>query len=184
MRSVAEVGLRKVLRFVLYGFLEVAYHRIINHLFFFPPFRKFFLLLLGSRVGSGSIIMDVKFFNWHHFGPKGLVIGKECFIGDDALIDLYDKVTLEDQVSLAQRVTVLTHLNVGYKDHPLQRFFRKMSKPVIFKKGSVVGAMVTILPGVTIGEESFVAAGSVVTKDVPPRTLVAGVPAKIIRKIK
>ena len=127
--------------------------------------------------------MNVKFFNWYHTGPKGLKIGEDCFIGDETLIDLYDSVVLEDKTTLAQRITVLTHLNVGYLDHPLQKHFPKTSKPVVFKTGSVVGASATILPGVTVGEKSFVAAGSLVSKDVTDHTLVAGVPVKIIRRI-
>lgn len=184
MLALKETGTRKALKFILFGFLGIIYHRIVLHWFPFPPVRKLFLQLLGAKIGSDSILMEVKFFNWHHQGLKGLKIGKDCFIGDETLIDLYDKVILEDQVTLAQRVTVLTHLNVGYSDHPLQKFFPKFSRPVTFKKGSVIAAASTILSGITIGEESFVAAGSVVTKDVPSRTLVAGVPAKIIRKIK
>jgi len=184
MKALKEIGIKKTLRFVMYSLAQVIYHQLINHLLFFSPARKIFLELLGAKIGKNSIIMDVKFFNWHHTGPKGLKIGKDCFIGDETLIDLYDKVILEDQVTIAQRVTILTHTNVGYSDHPLQKFFPKTSKPVIFKSGSVVGAAATILPGVIIGQESFVAAGSVVTKNVPPRSLVAGVPARVIRSLK
>ena|SRR3990167_5283453 len=184
MKAVAQLGLKKSFVFVLYGIAEVFYHRLINHLLYFPPFRKFFLMVLGAKIGSGSVIMDVKFFNWHQKGPKGLKVGNECFIGDNTLIDLYDEVILEDKVTIAQRVNILTHLNVGYNNHPLQKYFPKFSRPTVFKRGSVVGAASTILPGVTVGRESFVAAGSVVTKNVPERTLMAGVPAKAIRKIR
>ena len=184
MRVVNELSVRKVFRFAFYSFLQVFYHFFIDHLFPLPPARKFFLMLFGTKIGNGSIIMNVKFFNWHHKGPQGLTIGKDCFIGDETLIDLYDKVVLEDQVTLAQRVTVLTHLNVGYKNHPLQKFFPKSSKPVIFKRGSVVAAAATILPGITVGQQSFVAAGSVVTKNVPANSLVAGVPAKVVKVFK
>ena len=97
---------------------------------------------------------------------------------------MYDSVTLEDQVTIAQNVAILTHMNVGYINHPLQKYFPKFSKGVIFKKSCVIGASSTILPGVIIGEKSFVAAGSVVTKDIPQNTLVAGVPAKKVRKIR
>lgn len=184
MKATSEIGIRKAIRFLAYSLLQVIYHRIVNHLLYLSPFRKIFLQLLGAKINKNTIIMDVKFFNWHHMGPKGLKIGKDCFIGDETLIDLYDQVVLEDQVTIAQRVTILTHLNVGYIDHPLQKFFPKSSKPVIFKSGSVVGAAATILPGVIIGRQSFVAAGSVVTKNIPTRSLVAGVPAKVIKKIK
>src|SRR3990167_3001928 len=162
MKAVEEIGIRKSWRFFIYSAVQIIYHQFIVHLLFLPIFRKIFLQVLGANIGTGSIIMDIRFFNWHHTGPGGLKIGKDCFIGDDTLIDLYDKVILEDQSTLAQRVIVLTHLNVGYSDHPLQKYFPKTSKSTIFKKGSVVAAASTILPGVTIGEKPFVAAGSVV----------------------
>lgn len=178
MKAVEEIGINKSIKFLIYSFVD-----LILPLFFIPQARQILLSILGSEIGNNSILMKVSFFNWHHKGPKGLTIGKECFIGDETLIDLYNTVTLEDQVTIAQRVTILTHLNVGYSNHPLQQYFPKTSKPVTLKRGSVIGATSTILPGVTIGPGSFVAAGSVVTKDVPNKTLVAGVPAKIIRRL-
>lgn len=184
MKAINETGAKKTTRIVLYAVYEVLIHRIISHLLYFPQVRQFFLQIVGAKIGKDSIIMDVKFFNWHHKGPGGLNIGERCFLGDETLIDLYDKITLEDDVTLAQRVLVLSHMNVGYRDHPLQKYFPKSSKPVIFKNGCFVGAASTILPGVTIGERSFIAAGSVVTSDVPGESVFAGVPAKLIRKIK
>lgn len=184
MKEIDEIGLKKSLKFLVYSGLQVVYHNVVDHFLFIPPARKLFLQVLGAKIGKSSVIMNAKFFNWHHTGPGGLSIGNECYIGDESLIDLYDRVTLEDQVTLAQKVTVLTHLNVGYQDHPLQKFFPKSSKPVIFKNGCVIGANSTVLPGVAIGSQSFVAAGSVVIRNVPANSLVAGVPAKLIRKLK
>lgn len=174
-----EVGYLEAIKFTFYIVVQILYGLLI-----FPHLRSIFLNLLGANICLNLIMMNVKFFNWHQKGPRALTIGKDCFIGDETLIDLYDEVILEDQVTLAQRVLVLTHINVGYTDHPLQKFFPKKSSKVIFKKGAVIGASSTILAGVTIGERSFVAAGSVVTKDVPANTLVGGVPAKVIRRIK
>lgn len=184
MKAIEEIGITKILRFIFFSFILSIYHLSIDHVFNLPPFRKYFLIPLGAQIGKDSILMRINFLNWHYGGLGVLKIGNECFIGDETLIDLYDHVHLEDQVTIAQRVTILTHQNVGYRDHPLQKYFPKFSKPVVFKKGSVVGAGSIILPGVIVGRESFVAAGSVVTKDVPARTLVGGVPAKFIRKIK
>ena len=184
MKAIEEIGTKRILKFITFSLVSSLYHLLFDQVFNLPPFRKYFLILLGVKVGKDSILMSVKFFNWHYKGPTGLNIGKECFVADETLIDLYDQVILEDQVTIAQRVTILTHQNVGYKDHPLQKYFPKFSKPVVFKSGSVTGAGSIILPGVIVGKESFVAAGSVVTRDVPARTLVGGVPAKIIRKIK
>lgn len=78
---------------------------------------------------------------------------------------------------------VVHHTNVGYHDHPLQAGFPAMAAPVVIERGRFLGANVTVLPGIRVGEQSFVAVGSVVTADVPPRTLVAGVPARPVRTI-
>lgn len=179
MKALKEVGFITAFKFVFFSFFQLFY-RLLP----LPPLKKLFLLIGGAKIGQDSIIMDVRFFNWHRKGLKGLKIGQQCFIGDETLIDLYNKVTMEDSVTLAQRVTIITHINVGYKNHPLQKHFPPKSLPVLFKTGCVVAACATILPGVTIGERSMVAAGAVVTKDVPPQTLVAGVPAKVIRRLE
>ncbi|MBI3341920.1 acyltransferase [Candidatus Curtissbacteria bacterium] len=178
MEAIKEVGLAKTIRFVIYTILYRIYR-----LWPFPIFRGLMLGLMGAKIGKSTVIMDAKFFNFHHAGFSHLNLGDNCFIGDETLIDLYDNVILESNVTIAQRVTILTHMNVGYISHPLQKQFPKKSAPVILQEGSVIGAASTILSGIKIGKNSFVAAGSVVTKDVLPRTLVAGVPAKIIKKI-
>ena len=110
-------------------------------------------------------------------------IGDECFLGDECLLDLAEGIRLERQVTLAERVLILTHTNVGYDDHPLQRHFPAMAAPVVIESGSFLGAGAIVLPGVRIGARAFVAAGSVVTADVPPATLVAGVPARPVRTL-
>lgn len=179
MQALKEVGFIKAFKFVFFSFFQLFYRLLL-----LPQLRKLFLLIGGAKIGRDTIIMDVRFFNWHHRGLKGLNLGKQCFLGDETLIDLYNTVTIEDSVTLAQRVTILTHINVGYKNHPLQKHFPSQSSQVILKTGCVVGACSTILPGVTIGERSMVGAGSVVTKDVPQQSLVAGVPAKLIRKLE
>ncbi|MEK7581059.1 MAG: acyltransferase [Patescibacteria group bacterium] len=179
MKELEEIGIKKGVKFVLFECIKIIF--ILMSL---PPLRKLFLQMLGAKIGNNTNIMNIKFFNWHHKGPGGLSVGEEAFLGDETLIDLYGPVTIEDKVTIAQRVTILTHINVGYKDHPLQKYFPKKVSGVTIKSGSVVGACVTILSGVTIGTNSFVAAGSVVTKNIPANTLVAGVPAKTIRKIQ
>ena len=184
MKVIKEVGLRKSFRFVFYSFYVVIYHKIIDHLLFFPLFRKCALTLVGAKIGKNVQIMDVKFFNWHHLGPGGLEIGENSFIGDGAMIDLYNHVTLGKNVTIGQSVTLLTHTNVGYEDHPLQKYFPKKSEPLTIEEGCFIGAGTTIMPGIIIGKESFIAAGSVVTKSIPTNSLFGGVPAKLIRKIK
>jgi acetyltransferase-like isoleucine patch superfamily enzyme len=178
MRAVKEIGFKKALKFVSFSFFQIFFQFIP-----LPQLRILALTLLGAKIDRDSIIMGVRFFNWHHSGLTGLNIGRQCFIGDETLIDLYNKVILENNVTIAQRVTILTHINVGYKDHPLQKHFPTENLPVTFKEGSMIGACATILAGVTVGKGSLVAAGAVVIKDVPNNSLVAGVPAKLIRKL-
>ena len=141
------------------------------------------LRALGSTIGEGSLIHDITLFNLYRTGFPGLIIGRKCFIGDQCLIDLAERVELEDEVTFAERVTVLTHTNVGYADHPLQEFFPAFSAPVVVKRGAFIGTNATLMPGITVGECAFVAAGAVVVKDVPARMVVAGVPARVVREV-
>ena len=178
MKALAEIGWARAFRFGFFTLAMVPYRLAL-----FPQLRAPWLRLLGARIGRRSVLHDVRFFNLYRRGLAGLDIGEECFVGDECLLDLAEGVRLERQVTLAERVLILTHTNVGYHDHPLQAGFPAMAAPVVIERGSFLGANVTVLPGIRVGEQSFVAAGSVVTADVPPRTLVAGVPARPLRTI-
>jgi acetyltransferase-like isoleucine patch superfamily enzyme len=96
--------------------------------------------------------------------------------------DVYPNfVVIEDGVSVAGDNFILTHNKpLEYHKHLSEAFVA----PVIIKKNAWVAINVTILPGVTIGEGSIVAAGSVVTKDIPPFVLAGGTPAKVIKEFK
>jgi acetyltransferase-like isoleucine patch superfamily enzyme len=122
----------------------------------------------------------VRFFNLYRRGLGGLEIGEDCFLGDECLLDLAEGIRLERQVTLAERVVILTHMNVGYHDHPLQARFPAQVAPVVIERGSFIGANATLLPGT---RSTGVRGGSVVTADVPPATLVAGVPARAVRSL-
>jgi acetyltransferase-like isoleucine patch superfamily enzyme len=178
MKALDEIGWARALRFGFFTLAMLPYRVALV-----PQLRAPWLRLLGARVGRRTLLHDVRFFNLYRRGLAGLDIGEECFLGDECLLDLAEGVRLERQVTLAERVLVLTHTNVGYHDHPLQAAFPPMAAPVVIERGSFLGANVTVLPGVRIGEQSFVAAGSVVTADVAPRTLVAGIPARPVRTI-
>jgi acetyltransferase-like isoleucine patch superfamily enzyme len=178
LKALGEIGLGRAARFGFFTLAMVPYRVAL-----FPQLRSLWLRLLGARIGAGSILHDVRFFNLYRRGLGGLSVGRDCFLGDECLIDLAEAVVLEDQVTLAERVLVLTHTNVGYQDHPLQRRFPPTAAAVVVEAGSFVGAGVILLPGVRVGRGSFVAAGSVVTEDVPPATLVGGVPARALRAL-
>lgn len=87
-------------------------------------------------------------------------------------------ITIEDGVLIAANCSLISN-NHDFKIREILT-----CKPVVIKKKAWIGAGSTILPGVTIGENAIVAAGSVVTKDVAPNTLVGGVPAKFIKNIE
>jgi acetyltransferase-like isoleucine patch superfamily enzyme len=178
LKALREIGLRQAARFGFYTLAMVPYRMALV-----PQLRAPLLRLLGARIGRRAVLHDVRFFNLYRTGLAGLSVGEESFIGDECLLDLAEAITLERQVTLAERVLVLTHMKVGYSDHPLMAHFPPVAKPVVIERGAFLGANVTVLAGVRVGSCSFVAAGSVVTADVPPNTLVAGVPARRIRTI-
>jgi acetyltransferase-like isoleucine patch superfamily enzyme len=178
VKALAEIGWRRALRFGFFTFAMVPYRAALV-----PQLRAPWLRLLGARIGRGTVLHDVRFFNLYRRGLAGLEIAEECFLGDECLLDLAEGIRLERQVTLAERVLVLTHMNVGYADHPLQRQFPPLARPVVIEQGAFLGANVTVLAGVRIGARSFVAAGAVVTSDVPADTLVGGVPARVLRKL-
>ena len=111
---------------------------------------------------------------------KGKIkISQELFIFDAGRTDL---LTIEDSVGIGPCVTIIIHSDPS--PSPLQKIYPKRTLPVHIKKGAWIGAGAIILPDVTVGECSLVATGAVVTKDVPPYTVVAGVPAKVIKGLK
>lgn len=179
MKALRQVGWRAVWRYVLYSSLMVLYR-----LAWVSPLRVQFLKILGARIGKNVVIHDLHFFNYYRKGFGAIQIGDNSFIGDETLFDLADDIILENDVTLAERVTVLTHTNVGYQDHPLQKYFPPFTRPVHLQHGSFVGVNATIMPGVVVGSEAFIAAGAVATQNVEPRTIVGGVPARRIRSIE
>jgi acetyltransferase-like isoleucine patch superfamily enzyme len=179
MKALRQIGLAKAARFGFFSLCMVPYRLLL-----FPQLRAPFLRLLGATVGRGTVLHAVRFFNLYRRGFGGLEIGADCFVGDECLLDLAEGIRLEAQVTLAERVLVLTHANVGYADHPLQPHFPASAAPVVVRSGSFVGANVTILPGVTIGPRAVVGAGSVVTRDVPEGVVAAGAPARVLRRIE
>ena len=178
MRALHEAGLRRVVRYAWYALADVVYRALL-----LPPLQSWWLRRLGAVIGKDTVLMDVRFMSANVNGFTALRIGRDCFIGSECLIDLASAVTIEDQVTIAARSVVLSHLNVGYRDHPLQRHFPRHFAGVTIRRGAYVGANVTVLPGLEIGSMAFVAAGSVVTENVAPLTLVAGVPARVIRHL-
>jgi acetyltransferase-like isoleucine patch superfamily enzyme len=114
----------------------------------------------------------------------GMSIGKDTYIGPDLeIIDqtLSGLVILGDRVTLSPRITLV--VSASPNNSKLREIYPRKFGKITIEDDTWVGTGVIILPGVTIGKMSIVAAGAVVTKDVPPYTIVAGVPAKQIKKV-
>jgi len=111
---------------------------------------------------------------------KHITIGKNVFINFDCTFLALGGITIEDDVLIGPKVSLIT------ENHPLNPEERKglTAKPILIKKNAWIGANATILPGVTIGENAVVAAGAVVSKDVPDNTIVGGIPAKFIKNVQ
>jgi len=115
----------------------------------------------------------------------GYSIGKDVYIGEDLVVcdelDESGNVIIEDRVSIAPRVTLIT--TSGPNLSRIRLYAKTVKGKIRIKKDAWIGAGAIILPDVTVGEGTIVGAGAVVIKDVPPYTLVAGVPAKIIKNL-
>ena len=112
----------------------------------------------------------------------------DVVIGDYTRIGLHctviGPVCIGNHVNLAQGI-VVTALNHNFNDETKRIDEQGVStKSVVIEDDVWIGANAVVLPGVTIGQHSVVAAGAVVTQDVPPYTVVAGVPAKVVKKLR
>lgn len=174
-----EVGIRKAIRYGLFSLWQYLFVMM-----FVSPLRVSLLRLFGARIGKNTVIERIRLMNLYRTGISGITIGDNCFLGDGVALDMADRITLENDVTISFDVMILSHTNVGFKGHPLQSSIVSNAKPVRLCSGCFIGARAVILPGLTIGAGSAVGAGAVVTRDVQPKTLVGGVPAKVIRKFR
>lgn len=141
----------------------------------------------GAQIGDGTKI-------WHYSHVMGkAVLGKSCILGQNVFVanqvtvgnyvkiqnnvSLYEGVILEDYVFCGPSM-VFTNVKTPRSEFP--RATSEHYIPTTIKRGASIGANATIVCGITLGECAFVAAGAVVTKDVPAYAMVAGVPAKRI----
>lgn len=178
MKAVNEIGIGKLIKFFIFSVWELCFNCLI-----FSPLRIFWLRLFGAEIGQDVIFGKVHFMNLYRRGIKGLKIGDRCFIGDGIVFDLADEIIVGDDCTLSEECFMLTHTNVGYQDHPLQKYFPGFTAKVVIGDGCFIGIRATIMPGVILGEKSAVGACSFVNHNVPSQELHAGVPAKIIRKL-
>ncbi len=109
--------------------------------------------------------------------PKQVKFGKNVFLNHHLTMMSIAGITLGNNVQIGPNVTLVTD------NHDLKNHYILQCKPIVISDNAWIGANVTVLPGVTIGENAVIAAGAVVTKDVPANAIAAGVPAAVIRKL-
>ena len=107
-------------------------------------------------------------------------VGRNVFINQACMLNDIGGIEIGDDVMIGPRVSLLT---TGHPLDPGRRRRQIVAAPIAIERNVWLGAGATVLQGVTIGADAVVAAGAVVTRDVPPRTLVAGVPAQVLREI-
>lgn len=142
----------------------------------------------GAVIGSNTLIADLASVRENVEIGEYVIVGRGVTIENHVKIGTRTKIqsnsyitaysTLEEQVFIAPCVTTTNDNFMGRTEERFDKI-----KGAIVKKGARVGGASIILPGITIAEETFVAAGALVTKDTEPRTLVKGVPAKYVKQV-
>ena len=144
------------------------------------------------RVGEFTHIRG-ELFVFAHGGE--ISIGDYCYVGADTRIWSGAGIRIGHRVLIAHCVSILDNISHPIDPHERHEHFRKIittghptdiglhDRPIVIEDDAWIGCMSIILPGVTIGEGAIVGAGSVVTKDVAPFTVVAGNPARVIREL-
>jgi acetyltransferase-like isoleucine patch superfamily enzyme len=114
---------------------------------------------------------------------KGVKIGRRCKISSHTFI--CEGVTIEDEVFIGHNVTFINDLypRATTAEGEMQTAADWQCRPTLVKRGASIGSSATLLCGITVGERAIVGAGSLVTRDVPANTIVAGNPARILRKL-
>ncbi|MDQ8730828.1 sugar O-acetyltransferase [Bradyrhizobium sp. LHD-71] len=139
--------------------------------------RSLFEELAGQRVGDHFRLVPPFYTDC----GKNIRIGSRVFINQNCTFYALAEIAIGDDVMIGPNVSLIT------SEHPVapsQRRAYLLGRPITIEKGVWIAAGATVIGGVTVGENSVVAAGSVVTRDVPANTLVGGNPARVIRSIE
>src|ERR1700728_4039887 len=138
--------------------------------------RALFSELIGKKVDESFLLIPP----FYTTGGLEISVGRNVFVNQNCTFYDLGGLDIADDVMIGPTVSIITS---GHPLKPSQRRAATIGKPIVIEKNAWIAAGATIIGGVTVGENSVVAAGSVVTQDVPPNTLVAGNPARVIRSI-
>jgi maltose O-acetyltransferase len=137
--------------------------------------------LAGVRIGRRTRLLGRLEIEGTGDVAPNLRVGDDCLLNSPLYLNASAPITIGNHVGIGHHVVIITdthHIGAG-----TARAGERVARPVSIEDGAWIAARVTILPGVTIGRGTVVAAGAVVTRDVPPNTLVAGVPARVKREL-
>lgn len=134
MQIAKEVGLKRLLKYILFTVWQSVFDLLP-----FSPLRIAWLRLSGAHIGRNCIIDKADFINLDRTGPRGLRIGSHCFIGRSTLLDLAGRITLSDYVTVSPKATILSHINVGFKGHPLLEKYPSKTNHTRIKRGCFIG---------------------------------------------
>ena len=138
--------------------------------------RDYMRQITGSEIDETLRIFTPFHINY----GKKTTFGRDCFVNFGCTFLALGGITIEDDVFIGPHCVLATEY---HPEEPTTRH-SLLTKPIVVKRNAWLGANVTVLAGITIGENAIVAAGSVVTKDVPDNMVVAGSPARVVREIK
>jgi acetyltransferase-like isoleucine patch superfamily enzyme len=138
--------------------------------------RALFSDLIGKKVDDSFVLLPP----FYTTGGPDISVGRNVFINQNCTFYDLGGLDIADDVTIGPNMSIITS---GHPIEPSQRRAFVVAKPIVIERNVWIAASATIVGGVTVGENSVVAAGSVVTKDVPPNTFVGGNPAKVIRLI-
>lgn len=136
----------------------------------------------GAEIGQNTLVYPGVTIHAAQDDFSKLRVGSNVRIVRDCLLDLTDSIVVEDEAIISLRCSLVTHRNI-LRSPLAQQGYPPDQAPIVIKRGAVLFANATVLMGVTIGECAMVAAGAVVTSDVPDWTLVGGIPAKVIKQL-
>ncbi|UDL89118.1 sugar O-acetyltransferase [Mesorhizobium sp. PAMC28654] len=138
--------------------------------------RALFSELIGKPVDDSFLLIPP----FYTTGGSDITVGRNVFVNQNCTFYDLGGLDIGDDVMIGPNVSIITS---GHPIEPSQRRAGVIAKPIVIERNVWIAAGATIIGGVTVGENSVVAAGSVVTRDVPPNSLVGGNPARLIRSI-